>query len=334
MRLFVNVYHPINTNCFHHTQALAERASGGEEASGVKTVEIEFPGTRDDARERLENFSAEELLAHYPVPKVEAPEPKYLIKTRFGSYYKARGEGTTDNISKAHHYTDAEAKLVSGDDKSLTVIMVTSGDAEVFSSPAAADAVTVGDLQSTARGSGARKSAGKPDWSQLPWWVIGPIFNAWKSGSLREQSEGTLRVIELMSQWQRGRDVALDDAAALLLEIIHAPAGRSGSVAKGTLGWFPVSAFEPVVRVLEFGAKKYAKGNWAKGMSWSVCFTCTMSHLGKAFQGAENDAESGLPHLAHALCNMLFLLGYRDLYPEGDDRLPEFRPATVDCRHD
>lgn len=198
----------------------------------------------------------------------------------------------------------------------------------------ASDAVTVGALNSSARGTGARKSAGKPDWSQIPWWTVPLIFRAWKDHKVREMSAGTYRVIELMADWQRGKNEALDLAAALLLEIIYAPGGRNLNGKQGD--WFPIRGLESTVRVLEFGAKKYAKGNWAKGMSWSVCFTCTMSHLSKSFQGEEHDEESGINHLAHAMCNMLFLLGYRDLYPEGDDRLPEFRPAgvRVDLSHD
>lgn len=190
--------------------------------------------------------------------------------------------------------------------------------------PLPTEVVTVGDLNSAARGTGARKSSGKPDWSQIPWWVIRPIFLAWKDKDVGKSEPGLLQVIDLMASWQRGDDRALDHAAALLLENVHyrkRPPGVSAN--------FPVRALESTVRVLEFGAKKYAKGNWAKGMPWSVCFTCTMSHLSKAFQGEENDEESGLPHTAHAMCNMLFLLGYRDLFPEGDDRLKEFRPGGV-----
>jgi hypothetical protein len=199
----------------------------------------------------------------------------------------------------------------------------------------AADAVTVGDLNSSARGTGARKSAGKPDWSQIPWWVFPAIFKAWKENKVMNSSAGIHRVIELMAEWQRGKNESLDLAAATLLEIIYAPAGRLGS--KETLegGWFPGRALASTAAVLTFGAKKYKPGNWAKGMPWSVCFTCTMSHLLKAFQGEEKDEESGLPHLAHAMCNMLFLLAYRDHYPEGDDRMVEFRPiVTAELVHD
>ena len=198
-----------------------------------------------------------------------------------------------------------------------------------------ADVVTVGDLNSSARGTGARKSSGKPDWSQIPWWVFPTIFRAWKDNKVREMSAGVYRVIELMGEWQRGKNESLDLAAAILLEVIYAPGGRPLND-KTSGDWFPGRGLASTADVLVFGAKKYAKGNWAKGMSWSVCFTCTMSHLLKSFQGEEKDEESGLNHLAHAMCNMLFLLGYRDLYPEGDDRLLEFRPAgvMVDLSHD
>ena len=38
---------------------------------------------------------------------------------------------------------------------------------------------------------------------------------------------------------------------------------------EGKLKWslVPQSALEPMVRVLEFGAKKYASHNWMKGLS-------------------------------------------------------------------
>lgn len=264
-----------------------------------------------------------------------------------GTFYLAPGRGTTADRWAAHRYTDQEIKdrgIVQKQDAGILEIIE---DVPSYSEqlPAARplqlqaditvlDPITVGDLKSSARGTGARKSAGKPDWSQLPWWVVDGIFHTWKNKRIRERTDGVLAIINLMAEWQRGRNEALDEAAALLLEVIHAPSGHNVCDPRGD--WFPVRAFESTVRVLEFGAKKYAKGNWAKGMPWSVCFTCTMSHLSKAWQGEEKDEESGLPHLAHAMCNIVFLLGYRTLYPEGDDRLPEFAPkgVAVDLRHE
>lgn len=192
----------------------------------------------------------------------------------------------------------------------------------------AADVVTVGDLNSNARGTGARKSAGKPDWSQLPYWATLAIAGEWPG--IAQSSQHILAALRFMGDWQRGDNRALQQAGAQILGLL--------AVLDGTLvpKNYPIRAWLWVVRVLEFGAKKYAKGNWAKGMPWSVCYTCAMSHLTKALAGEENDEESGLPHLAHALCNIVFLIGYRDLYPEGDDRLPEFNlgGVAVDRRHD
>lgn len=184
--------------------------------------------------------------------------------------------------------------------------------------------VAVGDLSSTARGSGARKNAGKPEYHQLPWWVVVElkVKTDTSAGSLPNVIQAA---IASMGTWQRGEGAGLEWAAGHVWTALALEQGND------TISYLELV---PVVRVLEFGAKKYAKGNWAKGMKWSVCFDCTMSHLTKAQAGLKNDDESGISHLAHALCNILFLLAYRDLYPEGDDRLPEFRVGGVDGTRD
>lgn len=189
-----------------------------------------------------------------------------------------------------------------------------------------ADVVTVGDLNSTKLGTGARKSAGKPDWSQIPWWVVPTLQAAW---ARFRREDGVLQwetVLSLMADWQRGDDGALELAAAGTLGLIAMELDTEGLTEQVEGGLFPIRALQAVVRVLEFGAKKYAKGNWAKGMPWSVCFTCVMSHLTKVMSGMRLDEESKCLHSAHILCNLIFLLGYRSRYPEGDDRLPEFKP--------
>lgn len=106
----------------------------------------------------------------------------------------------------------------------------------------------------------------------------------------------------------------------------------SGARANGDkLEWhqLPMFTLRGVIRVLMYGARKYAKGNWAKGMQWSIPYDCAMRHMDAWQRGEENDPESGLPHLDHALTNLIFLSAYRDLYPEGDDRLKEFTPGGV-----
>ena len=85
----------------------------------------------------------------------------------------------------------------------------------------------------------------------------------------------------------------------------------------------PLSTLEDEVRVWAYGAQKYTSWNWTKGMAWSVPFACLMRHLAAWQRGEEVDAESGLPHLAHAMCNLRMLTLFSKTYKEGDDRPPK-----------
>jgi hypothetical protein len=69
----------------------------------------------------------------------------------------------------------------------------------------------------------------------------------------------------------------------------------------------PWPAVEEIVKVLEFGAKKYARDNW-KNVEADRYVKAAFRHLIAYSQGEENDKESGLSHLAHLGCCVLFLL--------------------------
>ena len=86
----------------------------------------------------------------------------------------------------------------------------------------------------------------------------------------------------------------------------------------------PLVTMEDEARVWMHGAKKYARNNWMKGMAWSVPLACALRHLAAFQRGEETDAESGLPHLAHAMCNLRMLTLYSKTYQEGDDRPREW----------
>ena len=73
----------------------------------------------------------------------------------------------------------------------------------------------------------------------------------------------------------------------------------------------PLTTLEPVVRVLTYGAKKYADNNWQQVDSPKArYFAAAMRHLTAWQAGEETDYESGEKHLAHAMCCLLFLLHF------------------------
>jgi hypothetical protein len=80
-------------------------------------------------------------------------------------------------------------------------------------------------------------------------------------------------------------------------------------------------ALEELAKVLTFGAKKYEPWNWAKGMAWSRVYGALLRHLNAFWQGHDTDEETGLHHLAHAFCCLMFLVTYQKKGTGKDDRV-------------
>lgn len=74
----------------------------------------------------------------------------------------------------------------------------------------------------------------------------------------------------------------------------------------------PYDALEHVVKVLTLGAKKYAEWNWMYvERAEDRYFAAAQRHL-VAWRGGEGvDPETGVSHIAHAICCLLFLLSLR-----------------------
>lgn len=95
----------------------------------------------------------------------------------------------------------------------------------------------------------------------------------------------------------------------------------------GKTDWslMPWESVEEINRVLEFGAQKYSAHNWKEGggFSYTRVLNSLLRHIFSYIRGEDRDPESGLSHLAHAGCNVLFLL-YYERYKEkysNDDRI-------------
>lgn len=64
-----------------------------------------------------------------------------------------------------------------------------------------------------------------------------------------------------------------------------------------------------MAEVMTVGAGKYGDNNWKQVPdAYNRYFAAAMRHITDDLQGIENDAEDGLPHLAHAACCLMFML--------------------------
>lgn len=74
---------------------------------------------------------------------------------------------------------------------------------------------------------------------------------------------------------------------------------------------FPKKAKYAALAVLEYGAQKYAPNNWMKATApedLQRYRDALERHWDEYIEDNTSvDPESGLPHLHHALCNMVFL---------------------------
>jgi hypothetical protein len=102
-------------------------------------------------------------------------------------------------------------------------------------------------------------------------------------------------------------------------------ASATGSAMKFDTDKLPVNllsseALLQTAAVLKFGADKYHAHNWRDGFAWSRPLAAAMRHIMAYNDGEDKDPESGLSHLAHAACCIMFLLEFEKTHPELDDR--------------
>lgn len=96
---------------------------------------------------------------------------------------------------------------------------------------------------------------------------------------------------------------------------------------KPMLALLPMEALEEVGKVLTFGAQKYDAHNWRKGFVWSRLLSAALRHTFAFVRGEDKDPETGLSHLAHAVCCLLFLISFTKTKAGTDDRYILGEPA-------
>lgn len=93
----------------------------------------------------------------------------------------------------------------------------------------------------------------------------------------------------------------------------------------------PLGAVEEIIKVMKFGESKYARGNFAvgTGLSYTRLLNALVRHTFAFMRGEDIDPESGLNHMAHAGCCILFILHYivnSSKYHGNDDRRESILP--------
>jgi hypothetical protein len=82
--------------------------------------------------------------------------------------------------------------------------------------------------------------------------------------------------------------------------------GKKGDGGKRQWDLVDFKFLDDFIDVLTFGATKYAPDNWKK-VSRNRYEAALMRHWSAYLQGEQNDPETGLPHLAHMTCSLMFL---------------------------
>jgi len=96
--------------------------------------------------------------------------------------------------------------------------------------------------------------------------------------------------------------------------------GRKNDGGKPRMELLSRAALEGCAQVLTFGAQKYASDNWRAGMAWRRLIGAAMRHLQAFADGEDMDPESGLPHLDHLACCVMFLSEFQKKNMGTDDR--------------
>ncbi len=95
---------------------------------------------------------------------------------------------------------------------------------------------------------------------------------------------------------------------------------------KPPLAQIPWAAIDQLALVQAYGHKKYGDfNNYRKGMEVSRNLSCAIRHIRDYMNGRDNDEESGLNPLAHAVARLCFVLQNLNDGTAIDDR---FKPAV------
>jgi hypothetical protein len=129
----------------------------------------------------------------------------------------------------------------------------------------------------------------------------------------------------------QARIIKPENQVKLYQDCSHSPPGEiavkhnEGTGAKHDHGKADMSllssiALLKVAQVMTFGKKKYSANNWRGGFVWTRPLAACLRHVFAYLGGEDKDPETGISHLAHAVCCLLFVLEFEETHKELDDR--------------
>ena len=97
--------------------------------------------------------------------------------------------------------------------------------------------------------------------------------------------------------------------------------GKKNDEEKPQLSYIPYCALTETAQAFSFGAKKYGKFNYKKGIEFLRLLDAAMRHLEQFKEGQDFDEESKtVLHLGHAMANISMLIDMYYNNPKMDDR--------------
>ncbi len=100
----------------------------------------------------------------------------------------------------------------------------------------------------------------------------------------------------------------------------NSPVGIKYDADKPDFSLLSTISMTELAKVLTFGKEKYAAHNWRKGITLTRLNAAAMRHIFAHNNGEDLDSETGLSHLAHAMCCMMFAIELQKTRSDVDDR--------------
>jgi hypothetical protein len=88
--------------------------------------------------------------------------------------------------------------------------------------------------------------------------------------------------------------------------------GKKFDKNKAAWSLIPFKQLEWIAKILTFGANKYGEEDWkyfiSRDNNEDRYFSAALRHIVEWHRGEKLDEETNMPHLAHAICCLLFIL--------------------------